>query len=609
MAFKDYSTTPALNTTLADGTYIGPNMLRNKVRPALQQLAADGKALSTEVTTANAQNAVNAAAAAASAAAAANSATSASVARDATLASGTLYASTAAGLAATAEGGYFMVAGSADVYATLYRETAGAAVSVATYPSAVALNRVGTAAAVVVNDLTVDNAIAINAALADPTVRVVILPAGIIYTRQLISVPEGKTLQGSGKNVTIITAHPTIFAGAGGFQAIVRSAQGAKGVTVRDLTVNGNKNSSSGGQKGVMMYEAQDFLVENVEARNCRSYNFWAMALASGANSARGVFRNLRSYNCNVHFEVTNARGVLWDNCVFGTGDGDIGSEAVYHVLAGSQNITYRDCRGEIASGHLVSIIANEANTLDNIRLIRCDGASTGDNVAILTSKTHAGATFGKVTFEDCNLSGTKQAGAQLSAGTIKFSGGRIEGLSTGIQVDPLVTLDVDGTDIVSNTTGAITAFGVANNGGIFRMRGGSITPNSTQSSVHLTGGGSATITRIDRNVQLSGLTDGIRIITASSNHDLEAVDQNRDILLNGGVSQQVRIFPDASLNLPVGTRFRIIAGDGTQKSVLPETGVTVNGGAAAVTFTGAFKELNVLKTAANTWVASVGSS
>lgn len=51
MAFKDYSTTPASNTNLADGTYIGPNMFRNKVRPALQQLAADGKALADDVAT------------------------------------------------------------------------------------------------------------------------------------------------------------------------------------------------------------------------------------------------------------------------------------------------------------------------------------------------------------------------------------------------------------------------------------------------------------------------------------------------------------------------------------------------------------------------------
>jgi hypothetical protein len=51
MAFKDYSSTPAANTSLGDGTYIGPDMARNDVRPALQQLAADGKDLANTVTT------------------------------------------------------------------------------------------------------------------------------------------------------------------------------------------------------------------------------------------------------------------------------------------------------------------------------------------------------------------------------------------------------------------------------------------------------------------------------------------------------------------------------------------------------------------------------
>lgn len=52
MAFKDYSTSPSENTSLGDGTYIGANMHRNKVRPALQQIAADGKALADYLDTA-----------------------------------------------------------------------------------------------------------------------------------------------------------------------------------------------------------------------------------------------------------------------------------------------------------------------------------------------------------------------------------------------------------------------------------------------------------------------------------------------------------------------------------------------------------------------------
>lgn len=45
MAFQDYSANPASNTTIGDDKFIGPNMPRDGVRPALQQLAADGRDL------------------------------------------------------------------------------------------------------------------------------------------------------------------------------------------------------------------------------------------------------------------------------------------------------------------------------------------------------------------------------------------------------------------------------------------------------------------------------------------------------------------------------------------------------------------------------------
>ncbi len=49
MPFKDYSNTPASNTELEGPLFIGPNMDRNNVRPALQQLAADGRELYDEM--------------------------------------------------------------------------------------------------------------------------------------------------------------------------------------------------------------------------------------------------------------------------------------------------------------------------------------------------------------------------------------------------------------------------------------------------------------------------------------------------------------------------------------------------------------------------------
>ncbi len=49
MSFADYFTTTALNTTIGASIYIGPNMARDDVREALQQLAADGRTVYDDI--------------------------------------------------------------------------------------------------------------------------------------------------------------------------------------------------------------------------------------------------------------------------------------------------------------------------------------------------------------------------------------------------------------------------------------------------------------------------------------------------------------------------------------------------------------------------------
>lgn len=103
MSFFDYDTTPSANTQLGDGTFIGPNMERDKVRPALQQLAADGASLALTV------DALGSGA----------------------LATSNIYGSVPEGLAATPEGGFFSVA--SDEVVTLYQKVSGAAVAYTTF--------------------------------------------------------------------------------------------------------------------------------------------------------------------------------------------------------------------------------------------------------------------------------------------------------------------------------------------------------------------------------------------------------------------------------------------------------------------------------------------
>lgn len=78
----------------------------------------------------------------ASATQAASSATNSALSAAVALAGTTRYPDSAAGLAATAEGGYFVVVGSGDTSAILYREVGGAAVEQTRYPSLQALQNI-----------------------------------------------------------------------------------------------------------------------------------------------------------------------------------------------------------------------------------------------------------------------------------------------------------------------------------------------------------------------------------------------------------------------------------------------------------------------------------
>lgn len=103
MAFKDYSTNPASNLHIGDGIFIGPNMARDDVREALQQIAADGRGVYDF----------------------SNGLVKTVEARAEALI-GPTYASTAEGLAATSDGQGFAV-DNGDGTVTVYLNSAGSA--------------------------------------------------------------------------------------------------------------------------------------------------------------------------------------------------------------------------------------------------------------------------------------------------------------------------------------------------------------------------------------------------------------------------------------------------------------------------------------------------
>jgi hypothetical protein len=183
------------------------------------------------------------------------------------------------------------------------------------------------------NDPGVDNSIAINAALTDPEVFGVILPAGDIRVDHAIVVPTGKFVRGCGRGVTRLVRTNNISGSDYYDKALIRSADNADGVRVSDLSVVSPKVNDK--VQGVWMRGATNFEVENVEALNC-GYAFWAQEFARN-----GIFRDVISRNANVHFETTQATDILFENMTSSDGDGDnpLGVEAVWHTLFGSKRI------------------------------------------------------------------------------------------------------------------------------------------------------------------------------------------------------------------------------------------------------------------------------
>lgn len=343
------------------------------------------------------------------------------------LAATNLHPSAAEGLAATADGSYFAVAGTGEIYATLYRRVGAAANVITIYPSKQALDRIGTTPALTVEDMSVDNAPAIQAALNDPLVRKVLLPPGVIWTRQTITVPSGKTIEGCGQDVTIVRAHPTIFADAGGFQSIIRSAKEAKGVVVRNLTADVNKTTGNGKMLGIMMWCAQDFLVESVTAMNSTGYSFWAMSTFGDLVKPCGTFRKIKSYNSNVHFECSRGDGVLFDDMEYGPGAGTIGAECVYHALSGARNVTFRNGRG-YGSGTLISILANENEDVENIQVINCQGEQTGTQylgIQIEATYGNAQRALRNIQIINCDVTSSGNQGMKIDDADVRFRGGR----------------------------------------------------------------------------------------------------------------------------------------------------------------------------------------
>ena len=220
-----------------------------------------------------------------------------------------------------------------------------------------------------------DQSALINAYLANSHSATLQLPPGEYCISSPIIIPDGKQLVGAGQDSTSIKFLADFGGGLlpiGNSAILIGSNAG-----LSDLTVDGDKvNNGAGTSQRICAVTGTgtDFLVENVTVKDATGYAFWANGL-SPATPASGVFRDCYAENSNVLFETTYADGVLFERCVGADGDGDVNVLSAFHPIAGSSNITFRDCS---YSGYsvIVSVHAN-VGPQDNIVFERVTGTTT----------------------------------------------------------------------------------------------------------------------------------------------------------------------------------------------------------------------------------------
>lgn len=325
-----------------------------------------------------------------------------------------------------------------------------------------------------------DDAVAINAALNDPTTSTVQLLAGAFSTATTIIVPSGKTLLGAGRGATIITRMNADVTEPGFGPALVRMADASIGVRIADLTLVAPKTANK--VQGVHAFDSTNFIVERVNAYNM-GYAFWAQQL-----SQYGIFRDCASWNANVHFEATQAYDILFDNIVSGDGDGDnpLGVEAVWHCLLASRRITFRHAR-HTGKGQPFLVVANDINgdpqggLIDDILYDDCYAVTTDGKIALLLTN-YNNLPVGRVELRD---SGADVAAggvlASIQHGTVIMSGGRWRSTAQeNFDISSAASLSWDNPDVTVSPPDTTTARGnVFNAGGDVRITGGAFTINS----------------------------------------------------------------------------------------------------------------------------------
>lgn len=158
----------------------------------------------------------------------------------------------------------------------------------------------------------IDNTKAINAALSIG--RAVYIPAGIWEVSRL-DFGTGASLVGEGMGISILKLRPdansSVILGKEYKQyAMSNSLSGVFAWSIRDLTIDGNKQANPKGDAGIRIY-GYNFRIENVEVRNCRGAGIISeWSTRPNAPKVDTDFED--AYLSNVRVHDNDGPGILW---------------------------------------------------------------------------------------------------------------------------------------------------------------------------------------------------------------------------------------------------------------------------------------------------------
>jgi hypothetical protein len=244
---------------------------------------------------------------------------------------------------------------------------------------------IGEAGAVIIEAGSASHmAAAINAALADPAVTKVILGAGTFILEAPITVPSGKTLEGAGRDLTLLQVAPDFHRSSFGEEdGVVNSVRGSEDITLSGFSIDAGHIRPEGLRlHGCFMKDTANFSITEVDVYNSTGYaHFAAGSQGTPGIYTSGSYEDCETFSSSIHFEQMFCDGITLTDCHASDGDGVIRG-IYYHPVLGSKNISYIDCTA-YGTGVGVEMTADYILPLENISFINCDIEITSDSMAL----------------------------------------------------------------------------------------------------------------------------------------------------------------------------------------------------------------------------------